>query len=103
MLRLERAVFFRFCSLFRNRGLLRDTIHMCVEEQVAMFLNTVGHNLRNRLVVTNYDRSNETVSRYFKIVLHAIGELRNDFIRPPSLETPAKIAGNSRWDPYFKV
>lgn len=69
---------------------------------MAMFLNTVGHNLRNRLVGTNYGRSGETVSRYFNKVLRAIGELRAELIRPPSLETPSKIAGNPRWDPYFK-
>ena len=103
VLRLGKAAFFRFCNLFRTRGLLVDTIHMCVEQQVAMFLNTVGHNLRNRLVGTNYDRSGETVSRYFHIVLHAIGELREDFIRRPSLATPSKIEGNPRWDPYLKV
>jgi len=50
MLRLSKASFSRFCKLFRDRGLLQDTIHMCVEQQVAMFLNTVGHNLKNRLV-----------------------------------------------------
>ena len=103
MLRLRKGSFFRFCKLFRDRGLLEDTIHMCIEEQVAMFLHTVGHNLRNRLVHTNYDRSGETVSRYFNKVLHAIGELRDELIRPPSLDTPTKIAGNPRWDPYFKV
>ncbi|XP_062227479.1 uncharacterized protein LOC133925635 [Phragmites australis] len=102
MLRLNKASFFRFCKLFRDRGLLQDTIHMCVEQQVAMFLNTVGHNLRNRLVGTNYNRSGETVSRYFKKVLHAVGELRNELITPPSSTTPSKIAGNPRWDPYFK-
>ncbi len=68
-----------------------------------MFLHTVGHNLRNRLVHTNYDRSGEKVSRYFNKVLNAIGELRDELIRPPSLDTPTKIAGNPRWDPYFKV
>ena len=45
MLRLNRASFFRFYKLFRDRGLLQDTIHLCVEQQVAMFLNTVGHNV----------------------------------------------------------
>ncbi|XP_022684247.1 putative nuclease HARBI1 [Setaria italica] len=102
MLRLNKAKFFRFCNLFRDRGLLEDTIHCSVEQQVAMFLNTVGHNLRNRLVGTNFDRSGETVSRYFNKVLRAVGELRGELIRPPSLETPTKILGNHRWDPYFK-
>jgi len=56
-----------------------------------MFLNTVGHNLKNRLVATNFSRSGETVSRYFNKVLHAVVELRNEFIRPPSSSTPTKI------------
>ncbi|WVZ50978.1 hypothetical protein U9M48_002174 [Paspalum notatum var. saurae] len=67
-----------------------------------MFLHTVGHNLRNRVVGHNFHRSGETVSRYFNKVLCAVGELRGDLIRPPSLQTPTKIAGNHRWDPYFK-
>ena len=103
MLRLNRDKFFRLCNLFRDRGLLKDTIHVCVEQQVGMFLNIVGHNLRNKLVGTNFDRSGETVSRYFNKVLHAIGQLRGELIKPPSLDTPSKIAGNYRWDPYFKV
>jgi hypothetical protein len=76
---------------------------MCVEQQIAMFLHTIGHNVRNRLVGTNFSRFSETVSRYFNKVFHTIGELRNDFIRPPSSVTPAKISGNHQWDPYFKV
>jgi hypothetical protein len=55
---------FWFCQLFKDCGLLHDTIHMCVKEQVAMFLNTVGHNLRNRVVGTNFDRSGETTNQY---------------------------------------
>lgn len=50
MIRLKKESFFRLCQVLRERTLLRDTIHVCIEEQVAMFLNTVGHNLRNRLV-----------------------------------------------------
>jgi hypothetical protein len=66
-----------------------------------MFLNTVGHNLRNRLVGTNFSRSGETVSQYFGLVLHGIGELRDELILPPSSETPSKIDETPRWDPYF--
>ena len=75
MLRLNRDKYFWFCKLFRDRGLLKDTIHLCVEQQVGMFLNTVGHNLRNMLLGTNFDRSGETMSCYFNKVLRAIGEL----------------------------
>jgi hypothetical protein len=103
MLRMRKAPFFRFCQLFRDRKLLKDTIHMSIELQVAMFLHTVGHNVRNRVIGFNFGRSGEVVSRYFKRVLHAICELRDELIRKPPLETPSKIKGNYLWDPYFKV
>ncbi|KAM0856414.1 hypothetical protein ACQ4PT_049155 [Festuca glaucescens] len=41
-------------------------------------------------------------TRMIWLVLHAIGELKDELIRPPSLETPTKIASNPKWDPYFK-
>jgi hypothetical protein len=96
MLRVTRASFFHFCDLLWERGLLENSIHKCVEQQVSMFLHTIGHNVMNRLIDTNFTRSDEIVSRCFNKVLHAIGELRNDFIRPPSSSTPAKILGNPR-------
>jgi hypothetical protein len=82
---------------------LEDSIHMCVEQQIAIFLHTIGHNVRNKLVGTNFTRSGETVSWYFNKVLHVIGELHNNFIRTSSSSTPAKILVNPRWGPYFKV
>lgn len=44
LLRMRRAPFFQLCDLFRNRSLLRDSINISIEEQVAMFLMVVGHN-----------------------------------------------------------
>jgi hypothetical protein len=44
MLRMRRAPFYKLVKRFRERGLLQDSIHTCVEEQVAMFLHVVGHN-----------------------------------------------------------
>jgi hypothetical protein len=56
-----------------------------------MFLHVVGHNQRFRVIHQHWRRSVETVSRYFREVLYAIGELRDDMIKPPSIETPLKI------------
>jgi hypothetical protein len=103
MLRMRRLLFFRLCELLRHRNLLRDSIHSSVEEQVAMFLHVVGHNQRFRVIHQTWRRSVETVSRYFKEVLYAIGELRQEMIRPPSSETPLKIRNSHRWYPYFKI
>ncbi|KAL6598514.1 hypothetical protein ACP70R_046213 [Stipagrostis hirtigluma subsp. patula] len=46
-LRMRKDVFWKLSSRLRDAGLLRDTMHVSVEEQLAMFLHTVGHNLRN--------------------------------------------------------
>jgi hypothetical protein len=90
MLRMRKAPFFNLVKLFRERSLLEDTMHCCVEEQVAMFLHIVGHNQRFRVIHHTFRRSFETVSRYFHQVLHAVGELR-------------AILGSHRWYPYFKI
>jgi hypothetical protein len=38
ILRVTRASFFHFCDTIWERGLLGNSIHMCVEQHVAMFL-----------------------------------------------------------------
>lgn len=83
--------------------MLKDTIHSSIEEQVAMFLQVVGHNCRFRLIKLNFRRGLETISRYFREVLYAIGELRGEMIRPPSNDVHQKIANSRRFNPYFKV
>ena len=103
MLRMKRAPFARLVETFRRRGLLQDSINTSVEEQVAMFLHVVGHNQRFRVIHNTFRRSMETISRYFKQVLFAVGELRGEMIRRPSGQTPPKIRGSPRWYPYFKV
>ena len=65
LLRMRRTPFFQLCDLFRSRELLKDTIHCCIEEQVAMFLHVVGHNQRFTCIKLNFRRSIETISRHF--------------------------------------
>ncbi|KAL6607058.1 hypothetical protein ACP70R_042711 [Stipagrostis hirtigluma subsp. patula] len=99
---MKRAPFFQLCDLFRSRGLLKDSIHTNIEEQVAMFLHVVGHNQRFRVIKMTFRRSIETISRYFQEVLFAVGELRDEMIQPPSTAVPPKILGSRRWYPFFK-
>ncbi|SPT19060.1 unnamed protein product [Triticum aestivum] len=84
MLRMKRAPFTRLVETFRSRGLLQDSINTSVEEQVAMFVHVVGHNQRFRVIHNTFRRSMETISRYFKQVLYAVGELRGEMIWRPS-------------------
>jgi len=103
MLRMKRVPFFSLCNLLRSRGLVPETVGCPVEEQVAMFIHVVGHNQRFRVVHQSFKRSIETVSRIFHQVLYAIGELRNDLMKPPSTVTHPKIMGSHRWFPFLKV
>jgi hypothetical protein len=68
-----------------------------------MFLHVVGHNQRFRVVHNTFRRSMKTISRYFKQVLYAVGELRGEMIRSRIGRTPTKIRTSPRWYPYFKV
>ena len=68
-----------------------------------MFLHVVGHNQRFRVVHQSFRRSIETIYRHFHQVLYAVGELRNEMIKPPSTNIHPKILGSHRWNPYMQV
>lgn len=102
-LHMGKTVFFKLCHKLRSMGALRDTWHCTVEEQIAMFLTTVGHHKKNGDIGFHFTRSGETVSWYFNKVLYAIGHLGTEMLRHRTHDTPSKILGNQRFDPYFKV
>ncbi|XP_071681742.1 protein ALP1-like [Lolium perenne] len=99
MLRMRRAIFYALVRTFLSRGLLVDSIHTSVEEQVAMFIIVVGHNQRFRVIHSIFRRSTETISRYFQQVVYAVGKLRGEMIKLASTNTPPKIKNNYRWFP----
>jgi hypothetical protein len=70
---MRRAPLFQLCDLFCSRVLLRDSINNTIEEQVARFLLVVGHNQRFGVIKPLFRQSLETISRYFKEVLYAVG------------------------------
>ena len=97
MFRMDRELFFNLSGMLRTRGLLQDSDQVTVEEQLGIFLYTIGHNVRNRIVAMNFLRSGETVSRYFQ------RELRWEYICGPTNHTHEKISGDPRFCNYFQV
>ena len=61
-----------------------------------MFLSVVGHNQRFRVVHQSFRRSIETVHKHFHQVLYAVGELRNELIKPPSTTIHPKVLESHR-------
>ncbi|XBI05833.1 hypothetical protein VPH35_133935 [Triticum aestivum] len=102
LIRLEKHTFFLLRDALCERKLLKDTNRMTVGEQLLMFLHTIGHNVRNRVMQDRYQHSGEPISRHFNNVLDAINGLRDVCITDPSNQVPSKILGDARFYPYFK-
>lgn len=103
MFRMDKHVFHKLCNDLRQRGMLRDTAGVMIEEQLGIFLNIIGHNERNRVIQERFQHSGETISRHFNNVLKAIKSLSREFLQQPPLATPSEILCSSRFYPYFKV
>ncbi|KAJ6854443.1 hypothetical protein NC651_039378 [Populus alba x Populus x berolinensis] len=102
MFRMDKHVFHNLCGILRQRGMLRDTAGVMIEEQLAIFLNIIGHNERNRVIQERFQHSGETISRHFNNVLKAIKSLSREFLQPPPIATPPEILSSNRFYPYFK-
>ncbi|WVZ99025.1 hypothetical protein U9M48_044383 [Paspalum notatum var. saurae] len=98
-LRMDRRCFWNLCSLVKDIGGLRDTRNVSVEEMVAMFLHVLAYDEKSRSMRADYQRSQETISRYFNNVLGAILKLWRVL-----LKTPQPISNNCALDgTYIKV
>ncbi|KAK4752557.1 hypothetical protein SAY87_021355 [Trapa incisa] len=100
--RMDKHVFYKLCDILRARGSLQHTNRIKIEEQLAIFLYIVGHNIRTRAVQESFRYSGETISRHFNNVLNAIMVISLDFFEPPGPEVPREIMEDSRLYPYFK-
>ncbi|XP_020263684.1 uncharacterized protein LOC109839604 [Asparagus officinalis] len=101
-LRMRIGPFMNLAQMMRDGGLLKDTIHVPIEEQLATFLYKMGHKSKNRARRIDFIRSGETISRYFNKVLGAIFSLRDRFMKQAPNETSAEIMESSQWFPFFK-
>ncbi|XP_059637487.1 protein ALP1-like [Cornus florida] len=100
--RMYPEVFRILCSTLKGIG-LKDSKFLTVYEQVAIFLLTLSHNQRNRVVAERFQHSTETISRHFHAVLLAVCQLGTHIITPPNFSViPNKIRESSRFYPYFR-
>lgn len=102
VLRMDKRLFHKLSDTFREKGLLRDTITVLVEEQVAIFLSIIGNNQRIRVIQERFHLSCETISRHFNNVLKAVKAVSRGFFQPPVMETHEDIVSSKRLYPYFK-
>ncbi|CAN1825503.1 Putative nuclease HARBI1 [Linum perenne] len=99
MCRMKKRIFWKLCTLLREEGGLTGSQNMAIHEMVAIFLVTVGHNIKNRKAQFLFQRSAETISRTIKLVLLSILKLS-----PLLLEKPTPVPDDCtdfRWK-HFK-
>ncbi|CAA7017001.1 unnamed protein product [Microthlaspi erraticum] len=104
--RMRREAFRMLCQSLENDYGLAATENISIEESVAMFLTTCGHNEVQRTVARNFGRNQETVNRKFHEVLTAMERLACDQMKTPTVqqrkEFPRKLRANKNYWPYFQ-
>ena len=102
-IRMRPIAFYALCKILSKNNLLQETIHMSIKEQVFIFLHTIGHDVRFRVVGGRFCRSIETVHQYFRHVLRVVLQLYKHMITEPDKDTTFEIRNSNRVNPYFKV
>ncbi|KAF3783320.1 hypothetical protein EJ110_NYTH30353 [Nymphaea thermarum] len=82
--------------------LVEDGREISIEEQVVIFLLTVGHNECDRACQNTFQHSSQTISKYVNLILQALCQLGKEYISRLNDDTPSKICFNPCFYPYFK-
>ncbi|KAL8506003.1 hypothetical protein ACS0TY_017021 [Phlomoides rotata] len=99
MVFLELTLVRRF-RRFRSRPrIARDTRHVSIGEQVAIFLTVLSHHTKNRVIKHSFKRSGYTISKHFNGVLNTLLKLYNVLLVNP--EPVPEDSNDYRWK-YFK-
>lgn len=100
---MSRNHFLGLVCVFKERNLLKNTKNVTVEEQLAMSIFIMAHNVRNEVIQERFQHSGETLSRHFHNVSRALPLFAKELIQPPSFdEVPIQIHESKRYCPYFK-
>ncbi|KAH7858991.1 hypothetical protein Vadar_030186 [Vaccinium darrowii] len=83
-LRVDIRTFNIPCTLVRGVG-LTDSKYVVLEEKVGMFLKTIAHHKKNRVIKFDFSRSGQTASKYFNQVLKAILKRQDVLLKHPEL------------------
>ncbi|XP_061344936.1 uncharacterized protein LOC133290830 [Gastrolobium bilobum] len=100
---MERFVFNKLCMLMAQKGWLANSRYIRFDEQLGIFLYLIGHESSNRNVCERFQRSGQTISKYFSKVLNEMLQLAREIIKPPPFDmVPKEIKDNPKHFPYFK-
>lgn len=104
-LRVHPSMFVKLRDILVERDLIRDCRYVTASEQLAMFLNVIGHGVKTGPMKENFQHSSETVSHYVNLVIRALASLRSEYLKLPNGAEPVhpRVRHDDRFYPYFKV
>ena len=73
----------KICKMLRSVSKLEENKNIHVEEMVAIFLHTLSHHSKNRVMQLYFYRSDEIVSGHFNIVLNTILRFHTHLLKKP--------------------
>ncbi|KAK2644287.1 hypothetical protein Ddye_019482 [Dipteronia dyeriana] len=106
MFRMDKHVFVMLLNDLENNYKLKGSRNISSAEILGIFLYILGQGIGNRNAQERFQRSGETVNRYFDVMLDILYEMAKVIIKPLDPEfrsTPQEILSNSRYMPHFKV
>ncbi|KAI7727109.1 hypothetical protein M8C21_021649 [Ambrosia artemisiifolia] len=98
-IRMNRSCFIKLCDMLREFGGLTSNRNMDIDEQVAIFLHIIAHNVKNRVFICRFHRSGETISRCVSRVCNAVIRLHSRLLKKP--EPILENSTDQRWK-WFK-
>ena len=87
LMRLSRDAYVLLCNHFKQKNWLRDSKDISVEEKMAIFLTTVGHNERFRMIKRRFQHSSRTIHDCFHEVLQGMMEFAKEVVRPTPIDS----------------
>lgn len=99
-LRLDKRSFYKLCFMLESRGYVQDSRHVNVVEKVAIFLHILGHHTKMRIIHTDFQRSKQSITRYFHAVLNGVLRLQGEYFKKP--EPIQSDSTDTTWR-HFKV
>ena len=99
-LRMDRRTFSVLCGLLHHDEHIKTDGLVTLEEQVCIFLHILAHYAKNHTIISRFNRSGETISRYFNSVLKGVLGLRRALLR--HLDPVPENCTDDRWK-MFKV
>nr|KAJ0228616.1 hypothetical protein LSAT_V11C100011940 [Lactuca sativa] len=98
-IRMSQMCFTKLCCMLETLGGLKPSRNMEIDEQVAINLHILAHNVKNRVIICRFRCSGETINRHFIRLCNAVIGLHTHL-----LKKPAPVPDNStdqRWK-WFK-